>query len=1294
MVSVDPSTPAQVGGPIRRRNQPPSPYDYVKNALSSASKYVSNYIAEYIGWPRDECTSPTGVGPSSGDEEDGDIFRTPPNATTSYAGQLDGVHIDLGSGTRAKAALKAPVGTSTSSFRASVRLGSGNSKSAIRTPRTQWKMLYIGERSAATEGASSTLQIPSSAQSFDRRSMGGYSTAATAGSVSGYAVPQNARSDSENFNPTYGRSSFTPATLSSPLAQMESARTPVGHSAATNRSSTKPSTLAGNRFRGTRTGLEPNRMNTPGKFLPSTIQTASPSSAKSPSASLMTSGRTLAISSRRNMLSPSNAARDTLRRPGSGVKRGPRAVEEDDQQLASPSKRHATTFNEPRPQLTEKAQRLMSLISTSPSETGFAAVNALSTTSSRSNIGLSYTPGRVPLGGTPGRSAGPAASLAVGRSPGAASLLPLTQRIDAQVQSVRQAQRERMRRSRYRVQPIYSRPPAKKASSEEDQQLQNLKKSAPYISTPMQQNKSEPRKEPANVPVSPAAKSSSSFGMAMGGGGKGNDLAKKALLNSARHAQASLQENTMSPMSSGGALSFPTHPASKSVGASNVDGQSKTKRTESMSDVSFSKPSEERLEPPKEAGSLGAGLTSSQKVSHELSKEPAPGAGFFPVMNPAEGTDATLITNDVSLPVYDLNKAPLLSSTATISLPGSATSTTTFKFGPRTAVESKPVTESKPSASITNPLAKFTPPSGSWSCQACMVTNKPEDGKCVSCMTPKPSVDGAKGKMEVPAGRTPAPHPTGSSLLDKFRAKAGSWKCDTCMTSNDADRDKCIACETSKSGTKFATSTPAPPVSNQSSGFTFGTSLAPGRSPEALKTVADPDAHVGSSLLDKFKAKPGTWKCDACMTSNDGDRNKCIACESPNPGAKSATSSASTAPALTFGKAGGFTFGMPKTVSVIDGSRVAANAPAGAEEKAPEPVVSSGGFRFGVKRPANREDEKREASPAPAGGSYSFDGSKPATTEEPPEKRATISKHTPLAFGKAPTSVGAPIPEVKAKDDTPKAQLFGSRGVTATPPAFGGFGKSNSVSTVDSDDVAPKPSPLFGGAAPAISSVDAPQPATSGGFGSNKTDYGGGFGSGPANGSDGATSLSSKSGPGLTFGAGASAPAAPVSTKNSSFGGGGFGTGSAMVANGGSSKPLFGSGSAETGDGLKPSPLASGFGGAGATASAFGGATAPPKPVATPQSSSGFNFSAGGGGAAPPFGGSATPTSAFGSNSAAGTGAPAPAFDFGAAASSASMGFNFGGSSEAPGGEMTFSAGGATTQSSGRKKLRAVRHRR
>ena len=77
--------------------------------------------------------------------------------------------------------------------------------------------------------------------------------------------------------------------------------------------------------------------------------------------------------------------------------------------------------------------------------------------------------------------------------------------------------------------------------------------------------------------------------------------------------------------------------------------------------------------------------------------------------------------------------------------------------------------------------------------------------------------------------------------------------------------------------------------------------------------VKDSDKVKASKLLDKFKPKAGSWNCDVCMINNTAEAVKCLACTTPKPGAEQPKddkpSESDSGPKITFGAAGGFSFG-------------------------------------------------------------------------------------------------------------------------------------------------------------------------------------------------------------------------------------------------------------------------------------------------------------------------------------------------------------------------------------------------
>uniref|UniRef100_A0A3B4U891 Nuclear pore complex protein Nup153 n=1 Tax=Seriola dumerili TaxID=41447 RepID=A0A3B4U891_SERDU len=213
--------------------------------------------------------------------------------------------------------------------------------------------------------------------------------------------------------------------------------------------------------------------------------------------------------------------------------------------------------------------------------------------------------------------------------------------------------------------------------------------------------------------------------------------------------------------------------------------------------------------------------------------------------------------------VLDLLKAPgFASPTSTQSTaPSSSTSTTTSSLSSSTGL----------SDLFKAPL--------NWSCDVCLVQNKPSDAKCVCCMVPQPNSSSSKSM---------------DSFGTMFSKPAGTWDCDTCLVLNKPDAVKCVACETAKPGTGLKPSLTLP------SAFS------------AVKTVPTSTAPVSTGFIgfgDKFKKPEGSWECDICLVQNKAEDTKCVACMSAKPGASAGTSSgasaesssASTAPVFGLG---------------------------------------------------------------------------------------------------------------------------------------------------------------------------------------------------------------------------------------------------------------------------------------------------------------------------------------------------------------------------------------------------------
>ncbi|XP_029299756.1 nuclear pore complex protein Nup153 isoform X2 [Cottoperca gobio] len=191
----------------------------------------------------------------------------------------------------------------------------------------------------------------------------------------------------------------------------------------------------------------------------------------------------------------------------------------------------------------------------------------------------------------------------------------------------------------------------------------------------------------------------------------------------------------------------------------------------------------------------------------------------------------------------------------------------------------------------------FKAPPG-WSCDSCMVQNKPSDTKCVCCMASQPNSSSSKSMdsksltatlVGLDSSSSTSTTTTSAGFGTMFSKSAGTWDCDTCLVLNKPDAVKCVACETAKPGTGLKPSTTLP------SAFS------------AVKTVSPPTAPVSTGFTgfgEKFKKPEGAWACDTCLVENKAEETKCVACMSAKPGASAgASSSASSAPVFGLGDA-------------------------------------------------------------------------------------------------------------------------------------------------------------------------------------------------------------------------------------------------------------------------------------------------------------------------------------------------------------------------------------------------------
>ncbi|XP_053192197.1 E3 SUMO-protein ligase RanBP2-like [Scomber japonicus] len=191
--------------------------------------------------------------------------------------------------------------------------------------------------------------------------------------------------------------------------------------------------------------------------------------------------------------------------------------------------------------------------------------------------------------------------------------------------------------------------------------------------------------------------------------------------------------------------------------------------------------------------------------------------------------------------------------------------------------EVAPVASSLSTASVLPGFgADYAKKDGEWKCNSCLIRNDASATECVFCHTRR-------------------------SFEDMFAKKDGEWDCDMCLVRNDASASKCAACQTPVSETKaspftfnFGTVSSKPSSSALPSGFTFDTSTS-----KPTNTVT---SAFGSGFGVQFGKKPELWDCGTCSATNDASSDRCVSCKalktSPKTTATAEVEPAATAPAV------------------------------------------------------------------------------------------------------------------------------------------------------------------------------------------------------------------------------------------------------------------------------------------------------------------------------------------------------------------------------------------------------------
>ncbi|KAJ3319674.1 hypothetical protein HDV06_006167 [Boothiomyces sp. JEL0866] len=217
--------------------------------------------------------------------------------------------------------------------------------------------------------------------------------------------------------------------------------------------------------------------------------------------------------------------------------------------------------------------------------------------------------------------------------------------------------------------------------------------------------------------------------------------------------------------------------------------------------------------------------------------------------------------------------------------------------------------------------------SAGWTCDSCLVPNKADATKCISCETAKPGAKVEKSASSAPTFSFNIP-------------KTTDWTCDSCLVKNKPDASNCVSCESAKPGSKSTTKpevkpnggafvmsgAPPPPAFSFANPKENNTETKPQPSafviPSGITAPAfafnvptsnmkkDSKPQPGAFVMPTIKpstgyafgvqkdetlesqkmvskAKSASWTCETCLVPNQGDAVKCAACETAKPGGKS-----------------------------------------------------------------------------------------------------------------------------------------------------------------------------------------------------------------------------------------------------------------------------------------------------------------------------------------------------------------------------------------------------------------------
>ncbi|KAJ8668176.1 hypothetical protein QAD02_009839 [Eretmocerus hayati] len=416
----------------------------------------------------------------------------------------------------------------------------------------------------------------------------------------------------------------------------------------------------------------------------------------------------------------------------------------------------------------------------------------------------------------------------------------------------------------------------------------------------------------------------------------------------------------------------------------------------------------------------------------------------------------------------------------------------------------------------------FKKPEGSWTCDTCMITNKSELSKCAACETPKP---GSKPASTVSSSSS------STGFGDMFKKPTGSWTCDTCMITNKSELSKCAACETPKPGSITEPSKPtlqfksSVPAATTTSGFKFGIDKAEDSTKSAISSAPNTNGFAfgnssvstasagfsfGSPTSDKNKETSSTgfaFKPSESVTAAATFQFGAKPIETKD---KEEASNASTAATFSFGAPPKDDSKIPSTGFVFGQSAVTSPTKGETENKTEaQPVVR--GFSFGAPKSTDApldksmsEKKSESVTTLPATSGFSFNApttsvsfaSNVESKKTENLKEAPVSETPKMNFGdtsKAPsfsfnTAVTtAPASSTNSAAATPIFS-FGAQSTAPKPFEFSKtpsnlFGKPEAASTSQSITSGTSATPMFGSGSAASSFSNPTNQATPSLFG-------------------------------------------------------------------------------------------------------------------------------------------------------------------------------------------------------------------